>query len=411
MVGSSVVVTRPDYASPGGPREDVASWRRDFGVRLHDRRICLRASARACERVAVAPCDDTVDQPAVAGGDARGFSARRNVQSASADQRQHREAGATAQSQPEARQSGDQSSGRTTCPRRAARSPQASRTGETCSTVAAGATGATGTGFRRAECRRRSASAAEPREPDVGDRRRSQRASGHPPGRDPRSRARPVGDAAQRRRQGQPVFPARLQSRPRHRHRDLGRRHADQPAHPCPWPGLRRPQLPHAGGRQFARHPQGAVLCRRRRFRQCRLARDRPAGHGAAHGRFHHRQLRLRAPVRDRLDQALRGQPARRCGGCDLQRAVGQSRRHAQVQRNDALQPGHRHRRRVGDRDGLFQQVEFVRPGAAARDRIGRHSALRRARPLRRRRHDALLALGAGRAVGRLRDRGRPTAT
>ena len=49
---------------------------------------------------------------------------------------------------------------------------------------------------------------------------------------------------AQRRGQGQPVFPARLQSRPRHRPRHHRRRHAGQHAHPRPRPGLCRHQLP-----------------------------------------------------------------------------------------------------------------------------------------------------------------------
>ena len=49
---------------------------------------------------------------------------------------------------------------------------------------------------------------------------------------------------AQRRRQGQPVLPARLQPRPRHRLRHLRRRHAGQHADARAWPGLHRPQLP-----------------------------------------------------------------------------------------------------------------------------------------------------------------------
>ena len=54
--------------------------------------------------------------------------------------------------------------------------------------------------------------------------------------------ARPDRHPAFRRRQSQPVLPARLQSRPRHRPRHLGRRHAGQHAHPRPRPGLRRHQ-------------------------------------------------------------------------------------------------------------------------------------------------------------------------
>ena len=50
------------------------------------------------------------------------------------------------------------------------------------------------------------------------------------PGRGARVRARRHRHPAQRRRQGEPVLPARLQPRPRHRLRDLGRRHAGQHA-------------------------------------------------------------------------------------------------------------------------------------------------------------------------------------
>ena len=50
------------------------------------------------------------------------------------------------------------------------------------------------------------------------------------PGRGARDRARPDPHAAQRRRQGEPVLPARLQPRPRHRLRDVDRRRAGEPA-------------------------------------------------------------------------------------------------------------------------------------------------------------------------------------
>src|SRR5712671_4586688 len=62
----------------------------------------------------------------------------------------------------------------------------------------------------------RTSDSPEHGKPDERDRRRSQCASGDAPRRSPRSGARPHRDAAQRRRKSQPVFPARLQSRPRH---------------------------------------------------------------------------------------------------------------------------------------------------------------------------------------------------
>ena len=75
-----------------------------------------------------------------------------------------------------------------------------------------------------------------------------------------RVRARRHRHAALGRRQGQPVLPARLQPRPRHRLRDQRRRHAGQHAQPRPRPGLHRPQLPDARAGAAHRIPQGPVL-------------------------------------------------------------------------------------------------------------------------------------------------------
>ncbi len=80
---------------------------------------------------------------------------------------------------------------------------------------------------------------------------------------DPRLRRR----AAFGVRQGQPVFPARLQPRPRQRLRHLRRRRADQPAQPRPWAGLPGPQRLHPRGDQPPRLPQGPVSRRRWRLR------------------------------------------------------------------------------------------------------------------------------------------------
>jgi hypothetical protein len=105
----------------------------------------------------------------------------------------------------------------------------------------------------------------------VGIRRRAGRAAEEPPGAAPRRgagvRARADRHAACRRRQGQPVLPARLQPRPRHRLRHLGRRHAGQHAHPRAWPGLHRPELPAARTGAAHRVPQGPVLRAERRLR------------------------------------------------------------------------------------------------------------------------------------------------
>ena len=91
------------------------------------------------------------------------------------------------------------------------------------------------------------------------------------PGRDPGADSRPDRHAAQRHPQGEPVFPARLQPRPRHRLRRLRRRHALQPADPRPRPGLSRPELGHPRTGRARRFPQGAVLRRGRRLLLGRL--------------------------------------------------------------------------------------------------------------------------------------------
>ena len=125
---------------------------------------------------------------------------------------------------------------------------------------------------RRAEHCRRRRRAAHHGEPDDGDRAGSQRPPGGAAGRDSRSRARPRRGHARRRRQGQSILSARLQSRSRHGSGDLRRRHADQSAVPCSRPGLRRPQLADAADRRQPEHPQGTLLRRRRRFRHRGLA-------------------------------------------------------------------------------------------------------------------------------------------
>ena len=88
------------------------------------------------------------------------------------------------------------------------------------------------------------------------DRHRRRRLAGHDrgraaraahavaPGRSARDGAGRDRHPAQRRREGEPVLPARLQPRPRHRLRDLDRRRAGEPAEPRSRPGLHRPQLP-----------------------------------------------------------------------------------------------------------------------------------------------------------------------
>ena len=77
------------------------------------------------------------------------------------------------------------------------------------------------------------------------------------------SDARPDRQPAQRRRQGQPVLPARLQPRSRHRPAHHGRRHAGQPAQPRARPGLDRPEFPDPRTGRAARLQERARTRRR----------------------------------------------------------------------------------------------------------------------------------------------------
>ena len=186
--------------------------------------------------------------------------------------------------------------------------------------------------------------------------------------RDPGIRARPDRLAAQRRRQGEPVLPARLQPRPRHRLRDLRRRHADQHAHARARAGLHRPQFPDPRAGLAHRLQERPLLRGRGRLRVGRCGAPEPGrlageGHRIGHGR----RARLRAGP-DRQLERLRRRPAALCGRCELQqRAVGQPgtlRRTSGLLRYSQGQPG----------DGFSitamaydAQLEQHRPDPAAR--------------------------------------------
>ena len=102
----------------------------------------------------------------------------------------------------------------------------------------------------------------------AADRRPRDSAAGRSAGVHPRHDRHP----AQRRRQGEPVFPARLQPRPRHRLRHLRRRHAGEHAHARARPGLHRSQLPDPGTGLAHRLLQGPVLRRPRAISRPRAA-------------------------------------------------------------------------------------------------------------------------------------------
>ena len=79
-------------------------------------------------------------------------------------------------------------------------------------------------------------------------------------------RTRDGGGSTLGQRQGEPVFPARLQPGPRHRLHHLYRRRTVEPALPWPRPGVPGCQRVAAGDRRPHRLPQGSVPGRRRGF-------------------------------------------------------------------------------------------------------------------------------------------------
>ena len=87
-----------------------------------------------------------------------------------------------------------------------------------------------------------------------------------------------------------------------------------------------------------------------------------------------------------------------------LRRSVDQSRRHEEIQRPAALQPGHGDGRFFGHRDGLYQHLELHRSesrcGPITTGQIG---PLWHTRPDRWRRHQPLLAVGPDGAIHRRR--------
>ena len=114
--------------------------------------------------------------------------------------------------------------------------------------------------------------AAEPRrhrrggEPGGDHGGTARRPSDHARRRSARNRARTDRQPAQRRGQGQPVLPARLQPRSRHRLRHDGRRRAGQHADGRARARLRGRQLPDPGTGQRRAVQEGSVLRRRGRL-------------------------------------------------------------------------------------------------------------------------------------------------
>ena len=102
-------------------------------------------------------------------------------------------------------------------------------------------------GSRREWPARAFARRASVRKPGCGHRRTARLASGVAHGRVDGSRAGTHRHAAQRRRQSEPVLPARLQPRSRHGSRDQRRWRAREHADARPWPGLHGHQFRDSG--------------------------------------------------------------------------------------------------------------------------------------------------------------------
>ncbi len=228
----------------------------------------------------------------------------------------------------------------------------------------------------------------EPRLRARRHRRQRRRGGGRPRGpgaaaaaarrRAARDRARRRHQPAQRRRQGQPVLPARHEPRPRHRLPHHRRRRPAQPADPCARPGLRRPQLPHPGARRHAALPQGSLRRRGRRLLRRRFGAPRLRARSAGAGpRVVGRRARLWARAGRRLARIPRRRPPRRARGRALRRPVGARRRPATTQRRRALQPGRLRPRLAAHRHRLPRPVVRHRSDPRLRRRR------RTARPLR----------------------------
>ena len=188
-----------------------------------------------------------------------------------------------------------------------------------------------------------------------------------PSGRAARSRAGPHRQPAQRRGQGQPVLPARLQSRPRHRPAHQRRRHAGQPAQPRPRPRLDRSELRDPRTCHGAALQEGPVRRQRRRLRVGRRRRaDLRRYAGCRHRQPGLRAERLQAGAAGRFTEPRRRPVAVRAGSGAQRRAVHPAGRLPQVQRRAALQPGRPRQRLERHRHGLHRPVERDRPDPAA---------------------------------------------
>ena len=202
-------------------------------------------------------------------------------------------------------------------------------------------------------------------------RRAAEQPAGAAPGRGAGVRAGRDRHAALGRRQGQPVFPARLQPGSRHRLRDLGRRHAGEHGEPCARPGLQRPELAVARTGRSHRLSQGSLLREERRLRSRRLGLHRvPHDAGAPLRRADAGPGALPALRRRRLARGRqRAHAAGRRRAAAQRRPMDGARGPAQEQRRAHAEQRQRDRGLEREPDGLRRALDFDRPDPAAPDR------------------------------------------
>ena len=139
---------------------------------------------------------------------------------------------------------------------------------------------------------------AQSGEPGCDHREAARRTAADARRRGARNRPRRDRHAAQRRGQGQPVLPARLQPRSRHRLRDDGRRHAGESADARAWTGLFRPQFPDSRARQRRAVFEGTVLRGAGRLRDRRIVEHQLRKRARPRRSFASRGARTATPVR-----------------------------------------------------------------------------------------------------------------
>ncbi len=195
------------------------------------------------------------------------------------------------------------------------------------------------------------------------------------PGRSSRVHSRRDHYPAQRRRQSQPVFPARFQSGSRHRLCHRRGWHAGEHADPCPWAGLCGPELPDTGTGFGRRLSQRTVLRRSRRLQRSRCGQHPLCTFSAA---VHRLGDDRREPIRTRVCWQVR----RNVGGGTLLYGIELVGQNGPWENPEHFKKFNRRvRYSRGDKAGRFFRywhglrcgVGFHRPDSAARRRQWLH--------------------------------------